>query len=160
MDLEVTVPRICVFRDAIVDLLALELGPQFSNAANDGLRTVLNYVGGAYAYVRQNYASRLKILASSWATANDRKLVDEELGLEVEDEAHDGESGVMSGDLMDEPKDEAKAQVKKGATSRFGFKASSGDKNGISTSFTREKRKKQNTSVPTTYPDMSGSTPP
>lgn len=33
---------------------------------------MLNYTGGALLFVKTNYGSRLKILSSSWATANKR----------------------------------------------------------------------------------------
>ena len=83
LDLEVTVPRVVIFRDAIVDLLSVELGARFSSTARDGWSTMLNYVGGSYIYVRLKYASRLRILASSWATANN-KAADEIEGMAAE----------------------------------------------------------------------------
>lgn len=72
LDYEVTAARVVLFRDAIVDVVATEIGPQFTDAARQGLKTALNYVGGALIYVRENYAARLRILASSWAVANKR----------------------------------------------------------------------------------------
>merc|ERR1719394_1066830 len=51
LDLEVTKPRVEIFRDAIVDLLAVELGARLTSRARDGWRTFLNYVGGSYIYV-------------------------------------------------------------------------------------------------------------
>merc|ERR1740121_2344825 len=83
IDLEVTPPRVVVFRDAIVDLLQVEMGARFSKKARDGWRTFLNYVGGAYIYVRLKFTDRLKILASSWATANNKKM--DELGMNEEE---------------------------------------------------------------------------
>merc|ERR1712087_689221 len=68
-DLEVTIPRVVIFRDAIVDLLQVEMGGRFTKNGRDGFCTFLNYVGGAYIYVRLKFTDRLKILASSWATA-------------------------------------------------------------------------------------------
>ncbi|CAE8678374.1 unnamed protein product [Polarella glacialis] len=84
LDLEVTIPRTIIFRDAIVDLLAMELGDRFTTRAASGLGSLLNYVGGAYIYVRVKYAIRVKIILSSWATANNKKV-------ELEDEADTGE---------------------------------------------------------------------
>merc|ERR1712187_740166 len=72
-DLEVTIPRVVIFRDAIVDLLQVEMGARFSKQAREGFCIFLNYVGGAYIYVRLNYTDRLRILASSWATANNKR---------------------------------------------------------------------------------------
>merc|ERR1712087_382444 len=76
LDLEVTIPRVVIFRDAIVDLLAMEMGARFTKRAREGFCTFLNYVGGAYIYVRLKFTDRLKILASSWATANNKKADD------------------------------------------------------------------------------------
>merc|ERR1712087_353612 len=72
LDLEVTIPRVVIFRDAIVDLLQVEMGARFTRKARDGFQTFLNYVGGAYIYVRMKFTDRLRILASSWATANNK----------------------------------------------------------------------------------------
>merc|ERR1711933_338132 len=73
LDLEVTIPRVVIFRDAIVDLLGVEMGAAFTKKAREGFCTFLNYVGGAYIYIRFNYTDRIRILASSWATANKAK---------------------------------------------------------------------------------------
>merc|ERR1712060_639083 len=84
-DLEVTPLRVVIFRDAIVDLLTVEMGARFTKKANEGWRTFLNYVGGSYIYVRREFAGRLKILESSWKTANN-KTDDEGLGEEAAEE--------------------------------------------------------------------------
>mmetsp|Transcript_159280 Transcript_159280/g.297080 ORF Transcript_159280/g.297080 Transcript_159280/m.297080 type:complete len:1182 (-) Transcript_159280:130-3675(-) len=70
LHLEVTPPRVVVFRDAILDLLQIELGEQFTAEAREGLAALLNYVGGALIFVRTNYADRLRLLKDSWAIAN------------------------------------------------------------------------------------------
>jgi len=72
LDLEVTVPRVVIFRDAIVDLFDMELGPRFNSKARGGIAAVMNYVGGAFIYIRREYAGRIKIIASSWKTANNK----------------------------------------------------------------------------------------
>jgi len=86
LDLEVTIPRVVIFREAIVDLLTVDMGSHFTKKARDGWCTFLNYVGGAYIYVRIKFADRLKILASSWATANNQRA-----GLEEAEHAEEGE---------------------------------------------------------------------
>ncbi|CAK0857698.1 unnamed protein product, partial [Prorocentrum cordatum] len=48
LDLDVTIPRTVIFRDAIVDLLVVELGARYSKRAREGWSIMLNYVGGAY----------------------------------------------------------------------------------------------------------------
>merc|ERR1712238_92984 len=63
LDLEVTVPRVVIFRDAILELLEGELRGTLSNRAKEGWRTFLNYVGGAYIYIRTQFSDRLKIIS-------------------------------------------------------------------------------------------------
>eukprot|EP00933_Yihiella_yeosuensis_P022233 TRINITY_DN1749_c0_g1_i1.p1 TRINITY_DN1749_c0_g1~~TRINITY_DN1749_c0_g1_i1.p1 ORF type:complete len:1119 (-),score=302.68 TRINITY_DN1749_c0_g1_i1:295-3651(-) len=95
LDLAVTVPRVVIFRDAILDLLQVELGPRFSSAAKSGWTSIMNYVGGAFIYIRREYAGRLKIIASSWRIASksskdvglDEELVDAEGAEALEGEA-------------------------------------------------------------------------
>merc|ERR1719382_2255213 len=94
LDLEVTGPRTIIFRDAIVDLLQVDMGSRFSRKAKEGWKTVLNYVGGSYIYVRTKFAVRLKILLSSWATANCKAA---EIGAE-EDESEKDEQAAEGGE--------------------------------------------------------------
>merc|ERR1740138_1191487 len=70
---DVTVPRVVVFRDAILDLFQVELGDRWTSRANAGWKAVLNYFGGAMIWTKANFAERLELLASSWklATAGD-----------------------------------------------------------------------------------------
>merc|ERR1712232_1405934 len=67
LDLEVTIPRVVIFRDALTDLLRVEMGARMTPKAAEGFSTFLNYVGGAFTYVRVKFSERLKILSSSWA---------------------------------------------------------------------------------------------
>jgi len=70
LNLEVTVPRVVIFRDAIIDLFAVELGNRFTARSREGWMRLLNYVGGAIIFCKAHYAERIKILADSWSTAN------------------------------------------------------------------------------------------
>merc|ERR1719161_2701251 len=72
---DVTVPRVVVFRDAILDLFQVELGDRWTSRANAGWKAVLNYFGGAMIWTKTNFAERLGLLASSWklATAGEDK---------------------------------------------------------------------------------------
>merc|ERR1719265_694813 len=65
LHLDVTVPRVVIFRDAILDLFQIELGEKFTRYALDGWRKLLNYVGGAIIFVKANYADRITCLLSS-----------------------------------------------------------------------------------------------
>eukprot|EP00434_Breviolum_minutum_P025859 symbB.v1.2.022862.t1/scaffold2046.1/size91195/5 len=70
LDLEVTAPRVMMFRDAITELFETELQGRFTSRARSGMMSVLNYVGGAYIFIRREYASRIKIIQKSWRAAN------------------------------------------------------------------------------------------
>merc|ERR1719167_250269 len=90
LDLEVTPPRVVIFRDAIVDLLRVEMGARFTPKAKEGWSTFLNYVGGSYIYVRVKFAERLKVLSASWAIATKK---DEDELEEAEAAAAEGAEG-------------------------------------------------------------------
>ncbi|CAE7192494.1 unnamed protein product, partial [Symbiodinium pilosum] len=72
LDLDVTVPRVGLFRDAVVELFEQELAERFTSRARSGLKSIFNYVGGAYIFIRREYASRIKIIGRSWRTANNK----------------------------------------------------------------------------------------
>ncbi|CAE7369292.1 unnamed protein product [Symbiodinium natans] len=79
LEIEVTSPRIAVFREAILEAFTAELGDRFTTLAYEGLRKTLNYAGGGCVYLRETFAERLQILASSWRTASaDGQVLDEE----------------------------------------------------------------------------------
>ncbi|CAK0879603.1 unnamed protein product, partial [Prorocentrum cordatum] len=174
LDLEVTIPRTVIFRDAIVDLLAVELGARLAKKAREGWYIMLNYVGGAYIYTRLKFADRLKVLASSWATANNKKE-DEfaEAMAPAEDEEKEGEEkGENEGDdvkkavddqqeiMMGAKKDAPSVKKKKQKSRGWGFgSAKDADKQGpghemIKNSEEADGSSFRNTSVPTTYTEM------
>jgi len=70
--LDVTVPRVVIFRDAIIDLFAEELGERFTPSMRKGWTSLLNYIGGAIIYVKANYCQRTSLLLESWKAANDK----------------------------------------------------------------------------------------
>mmetsp|Transcript_98483 Transcript_98483/g.153896 ORF Transcript_98483/g.153896 Transcript_98483/m.153896 type:complete len:1144 (-) Transcript_98483:100-3531(-) len=71
LHLDVTIPRVVIFRDAILDMFTVELGDKFVTAARDAWRRMLNYVGGAIIFVKSHYADRVTLLLASWKVAND-----------------------------------------------------------------------------------------
>jgi hemoglobin-like flavoprotein len=73
LHLDVTPPRVVIFRDAILDIMSVELGERFTSAARDAWTRLLNYVGGAIIYVKANYADRIKTLLESWKIATEGK---------------------------------------------------------------------------------------
>lgn len=76
LNLEVTIPRAVVFRDAILDLLEVELEEHFTMDARDGWMSLLNYIAGAFIFLRSHYADRLRVLAESWCAANRKTIIE------------------------------------------------------------------------------------
>lgn len=66
LNLEVTVPRAMIFRDAIVDLVATEVDGKMSDEARLGMMALLGWVGGANIFVKANYGDRLRKISDSW----------------------------------------------------------------------------------------------
>jgi len=177
LDLEVTPPRVVIFRDAIVDLLAVEMGARLTAKGRDGWCTFLNYVGGSYIYVRTKFAERLKILASSWAVAT--KKTDEEMAEAEGEAAAEGAEGAAAGgedavgvnsqDVADEEEKKKKLEMQKAAEANkkkkgfggnlFGNKKNSGsEEHGAAGSGGKGEEgvgnDRSNTSIPTTFDEM------
>mmetsp|Transcript_56368 Transcript_56368/g.91234 ORF Transcript_56368/g.91234 Transcript_56368/m.91234 type:complete len:1164 (+) Transcript_56368:84-3575(+) len=143
LDLEVTDARVIIFRDAIVDLLEMELGGRFTSKAKSGWRSVLNYVGGAYIYIRREYSGRLKIISSSWATAT--KKTKDIMDVEAEEaEEAEGEGG----EGANEAKGETETWMATGKdNSKSGMKQANASGEASS-------KKINNMVVPTTFNEM------
>merc|ERR1719440_2316149 len=71
MSVDVQSKHVSIFRNAVTDVLAMELGDNFDMVARQGFRDLLSYIGGALIYVKNHYAERLKILVESWNKCND-----------------------------------------------------------------------------------------
>ncbi|CAE8616935.1 unnamed protein product [Polarella glacialis] len=128
LDLDVTVPRVIIFRDAIVDFLGMELEARFTSRAKSGWQSILNYTGGAYIYVRREYAGRLKIIASSWATANKKAKEFEDAQEGDGDEAVEGgeadkEGGETKGEMDRGSKEDSKSAARATGTQASGEKS-------------------------------------
>ena len=70
LNLDLSIARVEVIRDAIVELMANEMGPNLTQVMVDGMVKVLNYIGGALIYIKTNFSDRVKILNESWLEAN------------------------------------------------------------------------------------------
>eukprot|EP00931_Biecheleriopsis_adriatica_P113517 TRINITY_DN8858_c0_g1_i1.p1 TRINITY_DN8858_c0_g1~~TRINITY_DN8858_c0_g1_i1.p1 ORF type:complete len:1115 (+),score=249.69 TRINITY_DN8858_c0_g1_i1:41-3346(+) len=141
LDIDVTVPRVTIFRDAITDLFDMELGERFNSKAKLGFRALLNYVGGAFIFIRREYAGRIKIIGSSWRTANNKAK--EMMGVEEE------EGGGEGGEAVEEETD-IKAEAAEAKTSGDKDPRSSGEEARTS----GEAKNLSNTKVPTTFNEM------
>lgn len=87
LQLEVTVPRVIIFRDAILELLESEMGEHFTTVARLGWTKLLNYIGGAIIWVKANYSTRLKILLDSWVKASGGQDEERRKRQELEEQA-------------------------------------------------------------------------
>lgn len=69
LDHDVSIPRVDLVRDAILNVMDQELGAQFSSAARLSMTAMLNYAGGAFVFIRRELAGRIKIIQRSWRLA-------------------------------------------------------------------------------------------
>lgn len=145
LDLEVTPPRVDIFREAILEVLELELGPRYTSKARIGLQVVLNYVGGAYIYIRREYAGRIRILLKSWATASN-KADEGTLQAEglIEHQHADKEKGEDEEKAEDKAKEDAKPATPGGGPGNSA--RSSMEQNGL--------KGQKGMKVPTTFNEM------
>ena len=74
LHLYVTVPRVVIFLDAILDLFAVEVGEDFNLAEREGWK---KYVGGVIIFVKAHCADRINILLQSWKSANEASTANE-----------------------------------------------------------------------------------
>eukprot|EP00438_Fugacium_kawagutii_P005144 Skav207838 [mRNA] locus=scaffold3025:40067:57229:+ [translate_table: standard] len=69
LDHDISAPRVDLVRDCILNVLEQELGAQFTSAARLSVAALLNYVGGAFIFIRRELAGRIKIIQRSWRLA-------------------------------------------------------------------------------------------
>ena len=87
LNLELTVARVEVIRDAILELMGNEMGPSLTPQMAMGVLEVMNYVGGALIYIRSDYAERVKILNQSWEEANCERVKKKETQNDAQERA-------------------------------------------------------------------------
>lgn len=71
MNMDISLPRVMVFRNNLVETMRVELGEEFNEFSRNSWYDVMNYVGGALIFVKSHYSTRLQTLMESWAQAND-----------------------------------------------------------------------------------------
>mmetsp|Transcript_63628 Transcript_63628/g.152098 ORF Transcript_63628/g.152098 Transcript_63628/m.152098 type:complete len:1102 (-) Transcript_63628:85-3390(-) len=140
LERELTASRVAVFREAIVELLDMELPNGLTSKAKMGLQAILNYAGGAFIYIRQNYLARVKVIQRSWRIANNKGAVEEEDAKSAESEQQQQQPS-NSRDFLQKSLEET---VSGRAEGRKDSRRSDGSKN---TSATELK-------VPTTFNEM------
>eukprot|EP00434_Breviolum_minutum_P036975 symbB.v1.2.032771.t1/scaffold3975.1/size47066/1 len=157
LDLEVTPPRVDIFREAILEVLELELGPRFTSKARVGLQVVLNYVGGAYIYIRREYAGRIRILLKSWGTASNK--VADDAGQQAEGllEHKHAEKGEGEDEKEQDAKPDAKEKQDQNAKTPGGITPGGASKEGGNSarnSMEAASSKAKGMKVPTTFNEM------
>lgn len=75
LDRDVTTARIAIFAGAILTTVEAELGREFTPEARSGLIAVLNYIGGAIIYCRNELGTRIKTIQRSWKIANHEAMI-------------------------------------------------------------------------------------
>eukprot|EP00929_Paragymnodinium_shiwhaense_P090512 TRINITY_DN506_c0_g2_i2.p1 TRINITY_DN506_c0_g2~~TRINITY_DN506_c0_g2_i2.p1 ORF type:complete len:1105 (-),score=333.20 TRINITY_DN506_c0_g2_i2:256-3570(-) len=71
MHMDVTIARVNIIRDAVIDMMVAELGSKLTSHSATGFVSLFNYIGGAMIYIKANYNERMNILQQSWKMAND-----------------------------------------------------------------------------------------
>ncbi|CAE7779467.1 unnamed protein product [Symbiodinium sp. CCMP2456] len=70
LEIDVTSVRVDFFREAFLDLMEETLGARFNSNVRAGLQTLINYAGGAFIYIRREYAGRISLILRSWNFAS------------------------------------------------------------------------------------------
>jgi len=140
LDFEVTIPRVVIFRDALIDLFDMEIGARFTSKAKLGFLALLNYVGGAFIYIKREYAGRIKIINSSWRTANNKAA---DFMEEAEGEEGEGGEGGESKEVAEGEESKQEAMETNNARASGDARASGEANNG-----------KNGMKVPTTFNEM------
>lgn len=157
MHVEVTVPRVMIFRDSIVDLLSLDLGADFTAEAMSGWKSLLSYIGGALIYVKDNYSDRVKLLQASWKSVNtqteesDKKAEAGAIGA-----SHDDQKGTHDDETKSHRHTKQAGWLRRKLLGRSRGAASDNENGGRGTpALPRSKTGDSlQTSIPTTFKDM------
>lgn len=104
MDLEVTTARVAIIRDCIHSVVETELGVVMDANATLALKALLNYIGGAFIYVKREYAGRIRIIQRSWRIAN--RHGDQAPGDDAEEAVTGSQLGTVSEDVKEEENEE------------------------------------------------------
>lgn len=159
LHLEVTIPRVALFRDAILDLFVVELQEKFSNAARDGWMTLLNYVGGAIIYIKSHYAERIAILLASWKSVNQTEK-NQKMETDSNHSDDSGQSKQSKVQVVNVGNEKPKKKSKFGWITKPLWNSNEGGNglteysNGNDNHNHQSSNNNMATNVPTTFPDM------
>lgn len=119
LQFEVSASRAAIFRDALVDIVSIELGDKLKPEVRDQLASLLTYVLGKMIYVRRNYSDRLRILTESWKYANDKIAM--EKNLQAMEDSGSGSGMEGSGDAIIRKEKDKASPMQSGAKPRKGW---------------------------------------
>uniref|UniRef100_A0A7S4V433 Globin family profile domain-containing protein n=1 Tax=Alexandrium monilatum TaxID=311494 RepID=A0A7S4V433_9DINO len=139
LEIEISAPRVAIFRDAILDLFGTEMGAAFSSVGRDGWGVLLNYAGGAMIYVRMKYSDRLMTIQSSWAAAKHQAGTD----------GH-SERGRDSSDEREGPSSKTRAKHRSGSQKKHAGESD----HASGTSDMSDDNFSKNNTVPRTFNEM------
>jgi hypothetical protein len=153
LHIDVSVPRVVVFRDAILDLFQIELGEKFTPDALEGLKRILNYVGGAVIFVKAHYAGRITCLLNSWKVCNKETTT-----LDTEEEEAEETGGYLHVKHYEHSKKQSKWSLSRFVQSQQFNKEDNDAKRETAKENAEDTSKKKGSyevqNVPTVYPDM------
>eukprot|EP00434_Breviolum_minutum_P018136 symbB.v1.2.015999.t1/scaffold1207.1/size131524/1 len=98
---EVNVPNIAIFRDGLLDTVSEDFNVDLTPLAGLALQRLMSYAGGAFIYIRENYAKRLQLISRTWQIASGvtdgdaEEAAEKEIHEEVVEE--DSEDGMTKG---------------------------------------------------------------
>eukprot|EP00435_Cladocopium_sp_Y103_P065432 s597_g27.t1 len=107
LDIEITSIRAGFFREALMDTIDEQLGGQVSMLSRAGLHCLLNYAGGAFCYVRREYAGRINTIVRSWSVVQKSSM---EASLQEDYGNFEDEEGNESGEKDQKDQKEQKEQ--------------------------------------------------
>lgn len=84
--IDISVPRIAVFREALIEAISNET-PDVTPLATSGLQRLMSYAGGSFIYIRENFAKRLGLISDSW-----KKVALKQEEPEEQEQEHDAEN--------------------------------------------------------------------
>eukprot|EP00434_Breviolum_minutum_P001222 symbB.v1.2.001070.t1/scaffold33.1/size517934/22 len=66
LEVDVSLVRADFFRESMLEMLDERFGAAFTINARIGFHALINYCGGAFVYVRREYAGRIRTITNSW----------------------------------------------------------------------------------------------
>ncbi|CAJ1346765.1 unnamed protein product, partial [Effrenium voratum] len=135
LELDLSTPRVEIVRDAILSVLDQELGLPLTSTARASINLLLNYIGGAFIFIRRELAGRIRIINRSWRAANRVSIADMPKDLPGEKEAEEEKEKKEPGQELAEKKDETHDQSTANSSGSFTGRSGRAEKMQVPTTF-------------------------